>query len=258
MRFSIITINYNNCEGLKRTITSVVDQVFKDFEWIVVDGGSLDGSKELIEQFASFFSYWISEPDNGVYNAMNKGVEKAKGDYVIFMNSGDGFADSNVLLDVAGVLDCDIVAGCVKDNESGIITKAHEELSLWPLFHKNIPHQAEFIRKRLFYEIALYSDDLRVLADWEFNIRATLHDCSYKKIDRLVAFVEPGGISNTEISLMREEEEIIKEKNLPLSIRKDYVNWTEKERFLSLPYIEWAKQKVWPLRLLRFLFKFFG
>ena len=66
MLLSIITINFNNCEGLKRTINSVVGQTFRDFEWIVVDGGSTDGSKELIEQYADHFAYWVSEPDKGI------------------------------------------------------------------------------------------------------------------------------------------------------------------------------------------------
>ena len=89
MKLSIITINYNNREGLKRTIESVVNQTFTDFEWILIDGGSTDGSKELIEQYSNRFSYWVSEPDNGIYNAMNKGLRAAKGDYLQFLNSGD-------------------------------------------------------------------------------------------------------------------------------------------------------------------------
>ena len=80
MKLSIITVNYNNREGLQRTIDSVVSQTFRDFEWIVIDGGSTDGSKELIKQYADHFSYWVSEPDKGIYNAMNKGILKATGE----------------------------------------------------------------------------------------------------------------------------------------------------------------------------------
>jgi len=83
-KLSIITINYNNCAGLKRTIDSVVSQSFKDYEWIVIDGGSKDGSKDLIEQYSDSFTYWVSEPDNGIYNAMNKGIEKANGEWMLF------------------------------------------------------------------------------------------------------------------------------------------------------------------------------
>ena len=114
MKFSIITINYNNCNGLQRTLDSVVSQTCKNFEWIVIDGGSSDGSRELIEQFQQEMTYWCSERDKGIYNAMNKGVEKATGDYCLFLNSGDNFCDSNVIKRlanqsfVADIVSCDI------------------------------------------------------------------------------------------------------------------------------------------------------
>ena len=100
MKLSIITINFNNCEGLQKTIESVVSQSFKDFEWIVIDGGSTDGSRELLEQYADHITYWVSELDKGVYNAMNKGIKVAKGEYVNFMNSGDVYASASILEDV--------------------------------------------------------------------------------------------------------------------------------------------------------------
>ena len=91
MRYSIITINYNNEEGLRHTIESIVCQTYTDFEFIIIDGGSTDGSVDVIKEYAEHIAYWVSEKDNGRYNAMNKGVCQAKGDYCIFMNSGDCF-----------------------------------------------------------------------------------------------------------------------------------------------------------------------
>ena len=103
MLFSVITINYNNREGLRNTIKSVVGQTYKDFEYIVIDGGSIDGSKELLEENASSVTYWISEKDNGIYHAMNKGVARASGTYCVFMNSGDFFCSKDVLERVAAL-----------------------------------------------------------------------------------------------------------------------------------------------------------
>ena len=97
MKLSIITINYNNCAGLKKTIDSVVAQTYRDFEWIVIDGGSTDGSRALIEQNASHLSYWVSEPDHGVYHAMNKGLDAAQGEYLLFLNSGDWLVAADTL-----------------------------------------------------------------------------------------------------------------------------------------------------------------
>ena len=97
MKLSIITVNLNNRDGLQKTIDSVICQTFRDFEWIVIDGGSTDGSKELIEQYADHFAYWVSEPDKGIYNAMNKGIKVAKGEYLQFLNSGDSLWNETTL-----------------------------------------------------------------------------------------------------------------------------------------------------------------
>ena len=97
MRLSIITVNYNNREGLARTARSVVEQTFSDFEWIVVDGGSTDGSVGVIQEYADCIAWSVSEPDGGIYEAMNKGLDMASGEYVQFLNSGDSFIDQTVL-----------------------------------------------------------------------------------------------------------------------------------------------------------------
>ena len=88
MKLSVITINYNNRDGLHKTIASVVNQSWREFEYIVIDGGSTDGSVDVIKSFADRIDYWVSEPDKGIYNAMNKGIDVAQGEYCIFINSG--------------------------------------------------------------------------------------------------------------------------------------------------------------------------
>ena len=102
VKLSIITVNLNNLEGLKKTYESVVCQTFTDYEWLVIDGGSTDGSREFIEQHQNKFAYWCSEPDKGIYNAMNKGIVRAKGEYLNFMNSGDCFVKKETLAGVFG------------------------------------------------------------------------------------------------------------------------------------------------------------
>lgn len=97
MKLSIITVNRNNTEGLRKTIESVVSQTYTDFEYIIIDGASTDGSVDIIKEYADRITYWVSEPDNGIYNAMNKGILKAKGEYLQFLNSGDWLVDEGVL-----------------------------------------------------------------------------------------------------------------------------------------------------------------
>ena len=112
MKYSIITVNYNNKDGLRKTIESVIHQTFRDFEFIVIDGGSTDGSAEVLKEYDAQIDYWVSEPDNGVYYAMNKGTRQAHGDYLNFMNSGDCLYDEKVLehLSAKG-LSADIIVG---------------------------------------------------------------------------------------------------------------------------------------------------
>ena len=112
MKLSVITINFNNRDGLRKTIESVVNQTFKDFEYIIIDGGSTDGSVDVIKEYADRIDYWVSEPDKGIYNAMNKGIDVAKGEYCIFMNSGDCFYVNDVYENVFRELDgVDIIIG---------------------------------------------------------------------------------------------------------------------------------------------------
>ena len=112
VRLSIITINYNNREGLARTIASVKAQNFSDYEWLVIDGGSTDGSRELIEANKALFAYWCSEPDKGIYDAINKGTRHASGQYVSCMNSGDTYFSDDTLSRVfASPLTADVIYG---------------------------------------------------------------------------------------------------------------------------------------------------
>lgn len=201
MTLSIITINYNNRDGLLKTIESVIPQTFKDFEWIIIDGGSTDGSLELIERYASKFSYWVSEPDHGVYNAMNKGVQVAKGEYLLFLNSGDWLAGDNVLEAVFGVSrTADILYGyMVSKSVDGPI--CNEEMMkpvlYWYDFLGNtLPHQSCFIARRLFNRFGLYDETYKLASDNKFFIRAIVWErATYEFIPRVIAVFEGGGIS---------------------------------------------------------------
>jgi glycosyltransferase involved in cell wall biosynthesis len=148
MKLSIITINYNNKAGLQKTIDSVICQTWKDYEWIIIDGGSTDGSKELIEQYQQHFAYWCSEPDKGVYNAMNKGVEHAHGMYVSFMNSGDVFHDGDVLANVfSKALHGDILIGQVRCMGTDLIVNQFTMNTCdigWQRINEGFCHQGTF------------------------------------------------------------------------------------------------------------------
>ena len=221
MLISVITINYNNVHGLERTIESVLKQTSKDLEYIIIDGGSTDGSVDIIKHHADRINYWVSEPDRGIYNAMNKGVSKATGEYCVFMNSGDCFADEAVIEDVLKIgLKTDIVTGGIVFGSNNTFY-GPKSVTLRHFFRKSLAHQASFIRTSVLREIP-YDETLRIVSDWKFFIDAiVINRHSYSPIDRLVGVMEPGGIgTNHEISDY--EHKLVLHNLLPEYVFEDY------------------------------------
>jgi glycosyltransferase involved in cell wall biosynthesis len=198
-KLSIITVNYNNLQGLKKTVKSVLVQIFTDFEFILVDGGSHDGSKEFIKAHANHFSFWVSEKDNGVYDAMNKGIQQANGDYLLFLNSGDYLTDNNALNKVFSIHSSKDIIYCDlfwEIDGQRIYQPYPDVLSFEHFIVKELPHQASFIRRELFSRLGLYDDAYRIIADWKFFILAVLkYNCSCEHIEYPVSVCDRKGIS---------------------------------------------------------------
>lgn len=198
-KLSIITINYNNLAGLERTVESVVNQTWQEFEFIVIDGGSTDGSAAYIESQSSNLDYWVSEPDKGIYNAMNKGIAEAKGDYLLFLNSGDYLFDSNALMDNYNYLqDIDLICFdmLVLDEDLKTITSKPDFLRFSDLYLGTLPHQATFIKRKLLIKVGGYDENLEIVSDWKMFILALFkYHCSYKKINKTVSIFHFDGIS---------------------------------------------------------------
>jgi glycosyltransferase involved in cell wall biosynthesis len=194
---SIITINYNNSKGLRKTIETVRAQTFKDYEYIIIDGGSTDESVDIIKENSEYITYWVSEKDGGVYNAMNKGILKAKGEYCYFLNSGDYLWTPDVLERVFQQSNSeDIVYGNMINNRHMQVNTGFHPLSFYDLFVHTIYHQSAFIKRALFDKVGLYSEHFKVISDWEFFIKAIcLERCSYLYVNIDIAVYEVGGIS---------------------------------------------------------------
>ena len=194
--FSIITINYNGLEGLKQSMTSVLNQTYENYEYIVIDGGSTDGSAHYIEEHSDRLDYWISEKDKGIYNAMNKGVAKATGDYVYFLNSGDYFMFSEVLSLVQKKLvnnPTDIlVTGVLKsDPDTGAYEiDVPQNVDKLSLFSKMICHQVLFVKKTIFDNLGDFDESYVIKADYEWLLRV-LHSKKYmlSYYDTVITFI---------------------------------------------------------------------
>jgi len=199
-RLSIITINYNNLQGLKKTVASVVGQTWKEFEYIVIDGGSTDGSAVYIADHKEHFDYWVSEPDLGIYNAMNKGIVKASGEYLLFLNSGDHFYDLDVLkknlnnIELKDIIYFDLH---FYGDDSSYIEKYPDRLSFSFFLHASLPHPATLIRSSLFKQFGYYDESLKIVSDWKFFIETICkHNCSYIKINDVLTTFHLDGISS--------------------------------------------------------------
>ena len=179
MKLSIITVNLNNRDGLQKTIDSVISQTFKDFEWIEIDGGSTDGSKELIEQYAEHFSYWVSEPDKGIYNAMNKGIKVAKGKYLLFLNSGDGLCDEAVIDDFYSFDAAeDVIAGniIVDDSIYNVrFSPDEQEIDYQFMCDSTVLHPSSFIKK-----VTHSKKNILIVIEWQPLILTYKYSINWK------------------------------------------------------------------------------
>ena len=207
MKLSIITVNYNDAKGLEHTIKSVISQSYRDFEFIVIDGGSSDGSLDIIKKYERNIDYWVSEPDGGIYQGMNKGLRQAKGDYVNFMNTLD--------------TDADIITGTHIGSPHPNVGK--NGISLYTLCTGAVDHQASFIKR----DVALrhpYDEKYKIVSDWKFFIEAlVIDDCSFFYTDTIVVDVDMTGISNTSLDLNRREREAVLKELFPERILTDYL-----------------------------------
>lgn len=238
MKLSIITINLNNKDGLQKTIESVISQTYKDFEWIVIDGGSKDGSKELIEKYSNHISYWVSEPDKGIYNAMNKGIRVARGEYVEFLNSGDIFCDNKTLDSFFPARkEADILytnAFSRKGDKLERINYQNDYLTCYRLTKRTINHQSAFIKRTLFDEYGLYDESLKIVSDWKFFFETiVVRKCSVCHVDQDTIIFDASGISSTHPELMREERKIVLKQFLPEYAIDDYMSRLEMNELLN-------------------------
>jgi len=227
-------VNFNNAEGLQKTIQSINSQTFKDYEFLIIDGGSTDASVDVICKYHTLLNYSVSEPDNGVYHAMNKGILKATGEYCLFLNSGDILANNKVLESVFDkVIDEDIIYGNavkVKSHYHRLI-KYTPDLSLYDFYRTTaaIHHQATFIKKELFVSYGFYREDIKIIADWEFFFRVIIQNkVKTKYIDLTVCVFDGIGLSNVlkatdpDRILASQEKETILKKYFPDYILADY------------------------------------
>ena len=231
MTCSIITITYNNLAGLRKTAEFVAAQTYRDMEWVVVDGASTDGTREWLDnaQCTMRNLQILSEPDRGVYDAQNKGIGLAKGDFCFFLNAGDAFCGADVVARMmADCEEADIVYGneLVVDAEGRVVEhcKGVDDPGFVDLYNSCMKHQATFIRRTLFDKYGKYDSTMRICADFDWFFRViAFHDevrLLYKDVD--VAYFENTGLSYHSPALCAKERKQILDRLMPARLQRDY------------------------------------
>ncbi len=233
MKLSIITINYNNKTGLLRTLESVARQTSEEFEYIVIDGGSTDGSVNLLNQYRSHISYCVSEKDSGIYNAMNKGIRNAHGEYSLFLNSGDVLNSPDVVEAFNNLSEkADIITGIerfVKYDDNGFKTVLSENHSPREIVSdifilSSISHGSSFIKTQLLKKNP-YDETLSIVSDWKFFLEALLvNQNSYYSWDFPINDFDATGISNTQKEKRDKERHAVLFGIAPERLIADYVS----------------------------------
>lgn len=261
-KLSIVTINYNNVEGLRRTLASVAEQNYRDIEHIIIDGGSTDGSVEAIKEYVSanpsrdpFFKHtinWVSEKDSGIYNAMNKGIEIALGyrvvnalnrselvedknkvvsDYIQILNSGDILAAPDVTVRMVAALEAnrnlEFLYGNMikKDYSTGKIIGKSEtvEYSLRQYYASTMNHDCCYVRRDVYETYGLYDENLKIVSDWKWFLQAIgLGQVKPVYVDIDVTIFDASGISETNLELRNKERRQVLEEILPPAVLADY------------------------------------
>lgn len=209
MKLSIITINYNNAEGLRKTMESVLKQTYRDYEYIIVDGASTDGSVDVIREYenqlhithSTIHLFWSSEKDNGIYDAMNRGIRKAKGEYTLMLNSGDYLVDEYVLERIMPKLDgTDIMQGNNIEECGGKTYRnrgyGKSDIDFFDVMKGHFLHQSSFCRRDLFERYGYFDESYKMSGDTKFfMICLGRNDATFKYVDIDVANYDMSGIS---------------------------------------------------------------
>lgn len=261
MILSIITVNKNNSKGLVKTLDSVICQKNIDFEHIIIDGASTDESIATIKSYYQSVSNcrWKSEPDSGVYQAMNKGIRMSKGDYLLFLNSGDFLINEKVLENVfLTIPSADILCGRCNISKDGRIvhtTNPPDFITFGFLFNTGLAHQSTFIRKELFNQIGLYREDFIYNADIDFWYKSIIvANSKTQKLEFIISDYNLDGISSKE----NKSDSYKKEMNIILSqfnfnrFVPDYDACNKEKE--SNEVLAWFKTKKILFKLLTFIY----
>ena len=261
MTLTVITINRNNAAGLEKTMRSVASQVGGKFEYVVIDGASSDESVEVIRSFEASLGErlkWISEPDKGIYNAMNKGIGMATGDYLQFLNSGDSLVSDDITKRMTEALKSKgypsiLYGNMLKDMPDGKAMRdrcfAGREISFLGFYTGSLNHSSAYIRRSLFNRYGMYDEDFKIVSDWKWFLQAIILGGEKPVyVDMDVTLFDMNGISEKNKALDKTERRRVLNELIPPTILADYDRWA-----LSINRMRRLERHPWVNRIVTFL-----
>lgn len=232
---SVITICRNAKKFLKLTSENLINQKATEFQWIIIDGNSYDGTKDIIRRYEKNYDKFISEPDDGIYDAMNKGLAHANGKYVLFLNAGDTLFNSKTLSTVDFSKNVDLIAGDLYFRQKKELKKSPKKLQKDFLLKNMLPHQATFFRRDIFDKYGFFDASYRIAGDYEmFSRLIQKYKVSYANVPHIIANFDETGISSNDNfrHLRKQENHRVRWKYFPRyryslkSIRQMFRNFT--------------------------------
>jgi glycosyltransferase involved in cell wall biosynthesis len=256
MKLSIVTVCKNDADNLERTIISIINQSFKDYELIIIDGASNDNTFDVINKYKSYVSKFVSEPDSGIFNAQNKGVRYSEGDYICFLNAGDYFTNSEILKNVfENEPAAEIIYGDINYKfNNGLIyrKKSFKKLTGLKFLIESLPHPSCFFKRTLFEKVGQMDENFRMTADYEFFMRAILkYKCQTQYIPIPVAVFNLEGLSSkhehsqqakTERKKIQEKYIVLKTLRMFRLFRLPIIFFLKKIRYLFYLFLSRSKK----------------
>ena len=265
INLSIITINYNNAQGLKRTLSSVLHQTYTDFEHVIVDGASTDNSIEIIKQYEKqalakgIKVIWISENDEGIYNAMNKGIRMSSGEYIEILNSGDCLASNSVVNNMLTALEQNAYPKILYGNmlktfdwktykrDTSCKNPDYTPESFLYFYNGTLNHNSAYIKRTLFEQFGFYNEKMKICSDWEWYVRTiVLGNITPVYVNIDVTIFDMNGISESagkNKHIIQQERSEYLSSAFPKAIINDYKNYA----FVLLQYQRLKKYHLWGL-----------
>ena len=221
-KVSVITVVYNGIAHLEQTIRSVINQTYENIEYIIIDGGSTDGTVELLEKYDEYIDYWVSEKDSGIYDAMNKGISKATGEIVGLINADDWYEKDAVANVVENFINSnsDVVHGSmriIKESGDSFVKKVETDLST---FSKGmlLNHPTVFVKRTLYERYGYFNTNYKIVADWELMLRWWLQGISFVGVNATLANFRMGGASSAHLKKSLEEKHCVREENALIQV----------------------------------------